>query len=127
MTKSDTTNTALRIALAYFDAMSKKDVDRLLSLAADNVTCTSPLGDLVGIQSFRGFSEGFAKMINRLRLIAAFGDDEHAVIVYEAETLPVNSAYTAEYLVVKNDKIVSTRVIYDGIPFMEYASKQQQH
>lgn len=124
---TNTNGVARRIAQDYFDAMSNKDINRLMALADDDIACFSPLGDLVGIESFRGFSEGFAKMINKLTLIAAFGDDEQAVIVYESDTLPVKSAFVAEHIIAKNGKIVSTRVIYDGTPFAEYAARQAKH
>jgi len=124
---NNTNGAALRIARAYFDAMSEKDVNRMIALAGDDITCFSPLGDLVGIQAFRGFSEGFAKMINKLTLVAAFGDDEQAVIIYEAKTLPVKSAFVVEHLGIKSDKIVSTRVIYDATPFAAYAAQHSKH
>ena len=94
---------------------------------AEDVTCTSPVGELQGVQAFRGFQEGFAKMIKKLTLIAAFGDDEHAVIVYNSETYPVPNAIVAEHIAVKNGKLASTTVIYDGTPFAEYMKTARPH
>jgi hypothetical protein len=45
-------------------------------------------------------------MIKKLT-VAAYGDDEQAVIVYNAETHPVPCAVTAELIKVQNGKIVS--------------------
>ena len=118
---------ALTIAQAYFDAMANKDADKIASMSAEDVICTSPVGKLQGVQAFRGFQEGFAKMIKKLTLVAAFGDDEHAVIVYSSETYPVPNATVAEYVTVKNGKIASTTVIYDGTPFAEYMKTAQPH
>jgi len=56
-------------------------------------------------------------MIKKVTVLAAFGDDEQAVIVYDAETHPVPSVTAAELIVVKNGKIASTEVIYDATPF----------
>lgn len=118
---------ALIIAREYFDAMEKKDVEKITALSSDDIVCESPVGSLKGIQAFRGFQEGFARMIIKLTLVAAFGDDKHAVIVYVSDTHPVKDAYVTEYITVENGKMVSTRVIYDGQPFAAYLSTQQKH
>lgn len=120
-------NAALIIAQDYFHAMAAKDVDAMLALAAEEIVCISPLGALTDAAGFRRFSEGFARMIEKLTLVAAFGDDQNAVIVYRADTLPVRDAYVTEHLVVRDGKIASTRVIYDATPFAAYAAAQQPH
>ncbi|KJD57383.1 hypothetical protein UZ38_10745 [Bacillus amyloliquefaciens] len=121
------TNGALKVAHTYFDAMANKDVEKIMSLASDEMICNSPAGKLEGTQSFRGFQEGFARMINKLTLVAAFGDDEQAVIIYEADTIPVKNSTVVEYITVKNGKIASTQVIYDATPFQEYMASQSKH
>lgn len=120
-------NGALIIAQSYFHAMAAKDVDAMLALAAEDIVCVSPLGDLTDAAGFRRFSEGFARMIETLTLVAAFGEGQNAVIVYRADTLPVRHAYVAEHLVIRDGKIASTRVIYDATPFAAYAAAQQPH
>lgn len=124
---TDVNAKAAKIARAYFEAMAAKNVDGIMALAAGKVTCDSPLGHLSGTQAFRGFQEGFARMIEKLTLEAAFGDDARAVIVYVADTLPVKGAYVAEYLTVEAGKITSVRTVYDGTPFAAYAASQPKH
>ncbi|MDP1383366.1 nuclear transport factor 2 family protein [Priestia megaterium] len=121
------TNSALKIARTYFEAMANQDVEGIMALAADDIVCDSPAGHLEGTQSFRGFQEGFARMINKLTLVTAFGNDEQAVIIYEADTLPVKNATVVEYIAVKNEKMASTQVIYDATPFLEYMASQPKH
>ncbi len=115
------------IARAYFEAMASKNVEGILAVCDDNITCDSPLGKLEGIQHFRGFQEGFARMIEKLTLKAVHGDDKQAVVVYVADTLPVKGAFVAEYLTIAKGKITSARVIYDGTPFAQYAASVQAH
>ena len=79
---TDTTAKAVTIARAYFEAMAAKNVDGIMALTASTIRSDSPIGQLSGIQAFRGFQEGFARMIEELTLEAAFGDDAQAVIVY---------------------------------------------
>jgi hypothetical protein len=50
-------------------------------------------------------------------MIAAFGDDETAVVVYDTETVPVKSAPAAECVTVKAGKIIYSRFIFDRAPF----------
>ncbi|MBZ9720487.1 nuclear transport factor 2 family protein [Mesorhizobium sp. AD1-1] len=126
-TMTGTNGKALAIAQAYFEAMANKDAGNIVSISAEDVACISPVGELQGVQAFRGFQEGFAKMIKKLTLLAAFGDDEHAVIVYDAETYSVPNAIVAEHIIVKHGKIASTTVIYDGTPFAEYMKTVQPH
>lgn len=111
-------NNALVIAKAYFEAMANKDIEKLMTLVSDKVTTTSPLGNLEGRESFQNFAEGFARMINKLTLITAFGDNKEAVIVYHSNTIPVPDATVAEYIVVEDNKISSVQVIYDGTPLL---------
>ncbi len=51
------------------------------------------------------------------RLIAAFGDDTTAVLVYEAATVPVAHAPGAECLTVVDGRITHMRIIFDRLPF----------
>ena len=115
------------IARAYFEAMASKNVEGILAVCDENMICDSPLGHLDGIQHFRGFHEGFARMIEKLTLKAVHGDDKQAVIVYVADTLPVKVAFVAEYFTIAKGKITSVRVIYDGVPFAQYAASAQAH
>jgi hypothetical protein len=50
-------------------------------------------------------------------LIAAFGDDTTALIMYDTETVPVRSAPGAEYVTVSDGKITYSRFIFDRAPF----------
>jgi len=124
---ADVNGLAVKVARAYFEAMATKDIEGIIGLTADNVTCDSPVGQLSGIQTYRGFQEGFARMLEKLTLQAAFGDDAQAVLIYVADTLPVKGAYVAEYLTVKAGKITSVRVIYDGAPFAAYLASAPNH
>jgi hypothetical protein len=114
------------IALAYFGAWSEKDIDRMMSYIADDILCDAPPGRIAGAPAFREFWVGFMKMLNRARLIAAFGDETTALIMYDTETLPVKSAPAAEHLTVTNGKITACRIIFDRAPFIEARQQAAQ-
>lgn len=125
MTK--TNGTALEIARNYVNAIASKDVDTILSISAEDVVCTSPIGQTTGLERFRAFQAGFAQMITNVTVLAVYGDNEQAVVVYDAETHPVPHAIVAEFIKVKNGKLASTDVIYDATPFAAYMATVQPH
>lgn len=118
---------AAHIAKIYVEAIGDKNVDTIVSLSSDDVICTSPRGRIAGIDKFRQFHDGFARMTKGITVLAILGDDEQAVVVYNAETHPVANAPVAELIKVKNGKIISTDVIYDAAPFAAYMTTIRPH
>jgi hypothetical protein len=108
---------ALKTALAYYQAWTTQSFDRAMTYVAEDIICLAPAGRLEGAEAFRGFMEPFTKILTRSRLIAAFGDETKAVLMYDTDTLPVKDAPGAECLTVENGKISSMRIIFDRLPF----------
>jgi hypothetical protein len=117
---------AVQTALAYFYAWSNKDIDRTMSHVADTIVCHSPGGRIEGAAAFREFWAGFMKMLTGAQLIASFGDDKSALIMYDTSTVPVAHAPAAEYLTVKDGKITECRIVFDRAPFAEARAKAAQ-
>ncbi|GAB3627395.1 hypothetical protein PTE30175_02086 [Pandoraea terrae] len=124
---SKTNGKAQEIARTYVEAIANRDVDTILSISAEDIVCTSPIGQTAGLERFRAFHDGFAQMITNLTILAVYGDDEQAVVVYDAETHPVPHAVTAELIKVKDGKLAVTNVIYDATPFAAYMTTVQPH
>jgi len=122
-----TNHRALAIAQTYVNGIANKNVDAIIAISDDGVVCTSPIGRITGAHKFREFHDGFARMLKRVMLLAAYGDDEQAVVGYKAENEPAASAVTAELIKVKDGKIVSTDVIYDATPFAAYMATVKPH
>jgi ketosteroid isomerase-like protein len=110
---------ALATALDYFRAWTSHDFDRAMTYIADDIICQAPAGSLEGAAAFRGFMEPFTQILTRSALIAAFGDDEKAVVFYETDTIPVKDAPGAECVTVEDGKITRMRIIFDRLPFEE--------
>ncbi len=108
---------AVRTALAYHEAWTNGDMDRAMSFIADGIVCDAPAGRIDGAAAYRGFMAPFVQILRRAELIAAFGDDRTAVVVYDTETVPVPSAPAAECVTVENGKITYSRFIFDRAPF----------
>ena len=125
MTK--TNGKAAAIARTYVDAMARKNIDAIISISTDDVVCTSPIGQTTGVDRFRDFQEGFARMIAKLTVLAVYGDDEQAVVVYDVETQPVPHSVVAELIRITDGKLASTQVIYDATPFAAYMATAKPH
>jgi hypothetical protein len=114
---TDTTSPALQTALAYYQAWTSHDLDTAMSYIADDIVCDAPAGRLEGAEAYRGFMGPFVQILTGSTMIAAFGDDETAMVMYDIETVPVKSAPGAECVTVKDSKITYSRFVFDRAPF----------
>ena len=112
-----TNSPALDVALAYFHAWTGHDLDKAMSYIADDIVCDAPGGRLEGAGAYREFMGPFTQMLTGSRLIAAFGDEATALIMYDTETVPVKSAPGAECVTVTGGKISYNRFVFDRLPF----------
>jgi hypothetical protein len=108
---------ALDVALAYYDAWTNKDFERAMTFVADDIVCDAPPGRIEGADAYRNFMGPFVQILERADLIAAFGDDDTAVVVYDTATVPVASAPGAECVTVVDGKIARSRFVFDRLPF----------
>ena len=113
----------LDIALAYHRAWTSQNVDEALSMVASDIECESPSGHLQGIGQYRPFLAGFAPMVKGYDMIAALGEEETAVLVYDLHTAPVSSGLVCECFTVSDGRIKRNRLIFDQTPYN--AARQQ--
>jgi len=110
---------ALQVALAYYEAWTSKDLERAMTYIADDIVCDAPAGRIEGAPAYREFMGPFVQMLVHAELVAAFGDDKSALIMYDTETVPVRSAPGAEYVTVEDGKITRSRFLFDRAPFQD--------
>jgi ketosteroid isomerase-like protein len=116
---------ALQVALAYYEAWASKDLEGTMSFIADDIVCDAPAGRIEGARAYRGFLESFFKLLKRAELIASFGDDKTAMLLYDNETVPVPSAPSAAHFTVEEGKVTRVRFIFDRVPY-EAAARGRQ-
>lgn len=115
------TSFALRIALAHHRAWTGKDLETAMTYIADDVVLDAPAGRITGSPAYRDFLRPFAeRFLLRAELIAAFGDERTALLMYDTETVPAKSAPAAECVTVRDGKIIYNRFIFDRLPFEEF-------
>ncbi|WP_063002757.1 nuclear transport factor 2 family protein [Nocardia mikamii] len=108
---------AVRVALAYFEAWTGKDLDRAMTFIADDIVCDAPAGRIEGAAAYRDFMEPFTRILTGATMFAAFGDETTALVCYDTATLPVPSAPAAELVTVVDGRITASRFIFDRMPF----------
>src|SRR5262249_33962185 len=90
----ETASPALAVALAYHRAWTSKKVDEALRHVSDDIACDAPGGQMRGIDQYRPFLANFVPLVTGHDMIAALGDTETAVLVYNLHTIPVSSGLT---------------------------------
>lgn len=108
---------ALSVAMAYYRAWTAKDLDTAMRHVADAVVLDSPLGRIEGVDGLRQFMAPFAQMLKSSDVIAAFGDDQTAVLVYNPHTTLLEDAPSAECFTVRDGRIVHSLLIFDRAAF----------
>ena len=111
------TSPAQHTALAYFEAWTSHDLDHAMTYIADDIVCDAPAGRIEGARAYRDFMAPFVGILRKASLIACFGDERTAVVVYDTETVPVASAPAAECVTVTDGRITYSRFIFDRAPF----------
>lgn len=114
---ADATSPALRVALAYHEAWTRKDLDSAMAYISEDIVCEAPAGRIEGAEAYRAFMAPFVQMLVDSSMIAAFGDERTAVVMYDTETVPVKSAPGAECVTVLDGKITYSRFVFDREPF----------
>jgi hypothetical protein len=113
---------ALDVALAYYDAWTSRDFERAMTYIADDIVCDAPAGRIEGAGAYGEFMGPFVQILERAELIAAFGDDDTAVVMYDTDTVPVKGAPGAEHVTVVDGKITRSRFVFDRAPFQAVRS-----
>ena len=86
-----TDSRAVSLARAHLEAWSNHDLEKARRNLAPDVQFHSPAGTLVGIDEYMEGQRGLAQFAKRvvpgsLRVIAATGDEQNALIMYSVDT-----------------------------------------
>ncbi|MFF5294421.1 nuclear transport factor 2 family protein [Paractinoplanes globisporus] len=108
---------ALRVALAYHEAWTGKDMDTAMKYIAEDIVCDAPAGRIEGAAAYRAFLGPFAESLTGSAMIAAYGDEERALVMYDTASPRVASAPGAECVTVVDGRIAYSRFLFDRLPF----------
>lgn len=117
MSTSTGDTAALDVALAYHRAWADHDFEDAMRFIDEDIVCRAPAGLIEGAAAFRDFMGPFVDMMEETRIIAAFGDEDTALVMYGTQTRLVPDAPGAEFVVVRDGRITEMRIIFDRTPF----------
>lgn len=113
MTKQVTT---ADIARAFTEAWINHDMDTAASYVADDVVFDGPLGHRDGKQPYMESLSGLAQIFKSVKILAAFGDDTQALIMYEVPTDAYGILTCAKLFTFRDGKIARDRLTFDSFP-----------
>lgn len=115
---------ALTTALAFHRAWTSGDIDGAMEHLPDDFTCEAPGQKLDGKDAYRSFLHGFSQTMTGLTDVAAFGDDEHAVLFYYPHTPVTSTAPVSEHFTIRNGKITESLLLFDRLSYMPPQNEQ---
>ncbi|WP_328988482.1 nuclear transport factor 2 family protein [Kribbella sp. NBC_01245] len=104
---------AVRVALEFLDAFATKDSAKLASLLDPDVVFESPRTTLNGADAVATAIGGFAQAVLGVSVIAAYGDEERAVVMYDMELGPLGTIRASDHLVVRDGRVISDQLVFD--------------
>ncbi len=108
-------STTAEIARTFTQAWTSGDMTTAANYLADDVTFDGPVNHSRGKQDYLTGLSAFAQRASDLNILAALGDDEQAMIMYEMTTGPHRTTYV-ERLTFRDGKIQTDRLIFDSYP-----------
>ena len=106
------------LALAYLDAVSRKDLSRAQELLMPNLEFTGPSGSRSSAQSFIDALKRLAAIHVRNDVKKVFVDGNEACVIYDFVTdTPSGSLPTIEWLQFEEGRIRSINLYYDRVPW----------
>lgn len=112
-----TGSTSLETVLDYHRAWTGGDVDRAMTIVADEIVCRAPGGDLRGKEAYRDFLAGFAPNLTGLSDVVSFVDGDRVALFYYPHTAVTSTAPAAEYFTLRDGVIVESVLVFDRMSF----------
>jgi hypothetical protein len=106
------------IALAYLDAVAKKDLARLESLLAPGVQFTGPASKLHGVGDVLAALRRIGAIHVRNDIVRTFSDGNEVCVIYDFVTDTLGAVPTIEWLQIADGRIQSIKLYYDQVPWM---------
>ena len=101
------------VAIAFTRAWTSHDMAAAAQYVADDVVFEGPMTQTTGAQAYIEALSRFAQAVTGLRMIAALGDDEGAMIMYEVETGQAGVLRAGEHFVVRDSRIHRDMLVFD--------------
>jgi hypothetical protein len=101
------------VATAFAEAWTSHDLERAAKFVGEDVVFDGPMGHAEGIKSYMEGLAGLSKEVKDSRLIAVFGDDEEALLMYDL----ITGSYGTHLVVRDGKKIRRDLLTFDSDKF----------
>ena len=104
----------VEIAEAFTRAWASGKLEEAARYVADDVVFDGPMQKSTGLKPY---IEGLTKLsqaVIGVRMIAAYGDDEHALLMYDLLTEAYGTLTCAKYLTVRDGRIARDQLTFDS-------------
>jgi len=104
------------LARAFTEAWTSRDMDTAARYIADDVVFDGPLGHTVGKKAYIEGLNGIAQAValTGVKIIATFGDDSQALIMYELLTGRFGALTCAKLFTIRDGTIQTDRLTFDS-------------
>lgn len=101
-------------AVDFINAWASGDAQRLTELLADDVTFDGPTARAEGAADVLAEILSFSQLVQGVEIIGVSGNGDEALIMYEMATEPFGRLRAADYLVIRDGKIVVDKLVFDS-------------
>jgi hypothetical protein len=105
-------------AVAYYQAMSNKDLSVMEGYLHPQVHFIGPLGDITGKDAVLNSVKHLLSVFNKLTIHAQFGAGDRVMLAYDIEfPAPIGISRAAVLLTFQDDLIIRYELFFDARPF----------
>lgn len=105
------------IALAYLDAVSTKELDRLEALVSPQVRFVGPAATMTGRDDVVAALRRISAVHVRNEVRRVFSDRDEVCVIYDLITDTIGALPTIEWLKIADGRIQSINLYYDQLPW----------
>jgi hypothetical protein len=112
------------VAVAFTRAWTSHDMAAAGQYVAEDVVFEGPMTQTTGAQAYLEALSRFAVTVTGMRMIAALGDDDGAMIMYEVETGQTGVLRAGEHFVIRDGLIHRDMLVFDTHKARQASSAQ---
>jgi hypothetical protein len=114
----DMTTSPEAIALAYLDAVGRKDHERCSALLAPDVRFVGPAVTITGVPDLMAAFRRISAIHVRNDVKRVFSDGNEVCVIYDFVTDTAGALPTVEWLRIEDGRIRSVNLYYDQVPWL---------
>jgi hypothetical protein len=104
----------LEIAEAFTKAWTRGRLDEAARYVSDDVVFDGPMQKSTGSKPYLEGLTRLSDAVRGLRMIAGYGDDSHALLMYDLVTEPYGTLTCAKHFTIREGKIERDQLTFDS-------------